>query len=164
WALKRPEEARRRMVAFMLSQSGKPAGWAFGRVSLWGPVTEHENGYRGQFAYPYALRIETPDETVARAVRDEYAIDIEWAGGKPYEKAREKRRARQAGDKAQRESEDRERKAAMARLKQSTANLRDSYEQPARPRWFSLYDITVEQIIEAVRDAQEKSPDGVVTS
>ena len=90
WALKRPESARRRMVAYMQTQGGSPVGWAIGPVSLWGRLIEHEKGYRAQYAYPYALTLETPDENVARIIRGEYAVDVEWAGGDLFGKVRQR--------------------------------------------------------------------------
>jgi hypothetical protein len=64
----------------MQTQGGDPVGWAIGRVALWGRVIEHEKGWRAQYAYPYALHVESEDEAVALAVRRVYAVDVEWAG------------------------------------------------------------------------------------
>jgi hypothetical protein len=41
-------------------------------------VIEHEDGYRAQFAYPYDLCVYADDETVARQLRDVYAVDVAW--------------------------------------------------------------------------------------
>jgi hypothetical protein len=50
--------------------------WAFGRVSLWGRVIEHELGWRAQYAYPYEVTVFTGGKA-ASAIGREYAIDVE---------------------------------------------------------------------------------------
>lgn len=114
WALERSESARRRMVGFMQRQSGQPTGWAYGRVSLWGRVIEHEHGWRGQLAYPYAITIESPDEDVAKAIRSEYAVDVEWAGSELVEKVLRRRR----------EKEERKRQPDVSLKEKIAADLR----------------------------------------
>lgn len=116
WALERSESARRRMVVYMQTQGGEIAGWAWGEVSLWGRVIEHELGWRGQHAYPYAITVESPDEQVAQSLRSEYAIDVEWAGGELYAKALTKARASREAEKSERARRDAERRAASKRL------------------------------------------------
>lgn len=61
----------------------------YGKVSLWGTVIDHEEGYRAQYAYPYAIYVDlsTPFETlskqfgsrfeVARYLRHTYKVDVE---------------------------------------------------------------------------------------
>jgi hypothetical protein len=49
--------------------------WAFGRVSLWGRVIEHELGWRAQYAYPYEITVFTNGKA-ATALAREYAIDV----------------------------------------------------------------------------------------
>lgn len=91
WALKSPETTRQRMVSLMLIQDGEPLSWAMGKVSLWGRVIEHEDGWRAQFAYPFSLTVESLDESVARELRRVYAIDVEWAGGELLARVCDKR-------------------------------------------------------------------------
>lgn len=56
--------------------SNEVTGWAFGRVSLWGRVAEHETGWRAEQAYPYELTVYGPSE-VARTIRNLYGVDVE---------------------------------------------------------------------------------------
>jgi hypothetical protein len=51
-------------------------GWAFGRVSLWGRIVEHEVGWRAQYAYPYELTVYGTEE-LAQAVRQVYMVDVD---------------------------------------------------------------------------------------
>jgi hypothetical protein len=48
---------------------------ALGRVSGWGRAVRHTRGWRSQFAYPYDLRLLTPDRGIARAISERYAVD-----------------------------------------------------------------------------------------
>lgn len=69
------------LINFAIARHGGPSGvpsdWEFavGQVSLWGKVIEHEHGWRAEFAYPYAVRVLTPER--ARLVRDRYGVDVE---------------------------------------------------------------------------------------
>jgi DNA-binding PadR family transcriptional regulator len=96
WALASREQAQRRLLGFMLTQQegDELAGWAFGRVNLWGRVIEHEYGWRGQYAYPYELAVESEDEKVARVLRETYAVDVDWTGAELLAKAAVKRKKR----------------------------------------------------------------------
>lgn len=54
-----------------------------GRVSLWGRVLRHTEGYRAQYAYPYELELaadvdrdELDPDDVARRLRNGYAVDV----------------------------------------------------------------------------------------
>jgi hypothetical protein len=116
WALRRSEDARRRMVVYMQTQ-GEPAGWAHGRVSLWGRVIEHEHGWRAQHVYPYAITIESPDERIARVIRDEYAIDVEWAGGELFKKVIERRREEESQKQQRRRITDEEARRQLDDIK-----------------------------------------------
>jgi hypothetical protein len=58
---------------------GQPVAWAVGQVSLWGRVVELELGWRAEFAYPFAITVYTDDETLARELRQVYAVDVEVA-------------------------------------------------------------------------------------
>jgi hypothetical protein len=97
WASNDAEWAYRRMILWMQSQGGDPVGWAVGRVAMWGRVIEHTKGWRAQYAYPYAVRVESEDEAVARQVRFEYAVDVEWSGPDLFRKVLQ-RKAEKAGD------------------------------------------------------------------
>lgn len=100
WASNDAEWAYRRMILWMQTQGGDPVGWAVGRVAMWGRVIEHTKGWRAQYAYPYAVRVESEDEAVARKVRFEYAVDVEWSGPDLFRKVLQ-RRAEKAGDGAE---------------------------------------------------------------
>lgn len=52
---------------------------AFGRVSLWGRVREHERGYRAEFAYPYDVTLVDGTQRLARTLADRYAVDTRAA-------------------------------------------------------------------------------------
>lgn len=131
WALKREEDARRRMVSWMQTQGGEPLGWACGQVSLWGRVIEHEHGWRAQYAYPYAITVESIDGDVAAALRAEYVVDVDWNSGDLYEAALAKRKARdeaeenrRAATRAETKRLQKETKAAIARLGEIGTELR----------------------------------------
>ena len=169
WALKRAEDARRRMVGFMQTQGDEPVGWAVGQVSLWGRVIEHEHGYRAQHAYPYSVSVETADDQTVQVLRDEYAVDVDWAGSDLYAKALAKRESR--AERAAPPPLDR--KAILQRLEAIEKMLGEldqalPPEPPSRPSarllWSVIRDATPEQVAAAVRDAQAKSPDGVASS
>jgi len=57
---------------------------AFGRVSLWGNIVEHEDGYRAEFAYPLDLYIYSGllvtqyDQGLTRGLRDAYAVEVSF--------------------------------------------------------------------------------------
>jgi hypothetical protein len=87
WAVKDPAFAKR--VAAMVPEVGFDSS-AWGQVSLWGRVIEHERGYRAQYAYPYAITVQSLDERVARVIRDGYAVDVEWQAPPPLPEQRDK--------------------------------------------------------------------------
>jgi hypothetical protein len=80
WALRDRATAYERMEGFVETQGSDLVGWAFGQVSLWGLVIEHEHGYRAQFAYPYSISVESTDESLAGKLARLYLVDAEWAG------------------------------------------------------------------------------------
>lgn len=130
WALKRQEDARRWMDSWMQTQ-GDPLGWACGQVSLWGRVIEHEQGWRAQYAYPYAITVESLDAGLAAAIRTEYAVDVDWNGADLYEAALTKRKANEAAEEKKRAAAraetkrlQRETDAAIARLGEIETRLR----------------------------------------
>jgi hypothetical protein len=67
------------VVDWVTTGQGNPEAWAIGRVSLWGRVAEWELGWRGEYAYPYALTVYSDDETIGPAIRDLYLVDVERA-------------------------------------------------------------------------------------
>jgi hypothetical protein len=67
------------LVADWVGSQGNPDAWAIGRVSLWGRVAEWELGWRGEYAYPYALTVHSDDERAGQAIRDLYLVDVEHA-------------------------------------------------------------------------------------
>lgn len=54
---------------------------AVGRVSLWGRVVEHADGWRGQFAYPYDIFLVGGSPQLARELAAVYAVDV--VSGRP---------------------------------------------------------------------------------
>jgi hypothetical protein len=76
YAFRDQAEAAELLEHFATTPNGKGAvGWAIGRVSLWGRVVECEKGWRGQFAYPYALTVHAAGE-VTEQICGLYAIDV----------------------------------------------------------------------------------------
>jgi hypothetical protein len=117
WALKDFEAARKRLLGWISTfWCGDPVGVAIGQVSLWGRVIEHEKGYRAQYAYPFALTLETLEEEQARAIRREYAVDVEWAGGELYEACVAKRLRREERAAQKKATLDQEYEQTMARI------------------------------------------------
>lgn len=55
--------------------------FAIGKVSLWGNVIEHENGYRAQYAYPYEVILIDGDENIAGSLRRQYQVDVKLCTG-----------------------------------------------------------------------------------
>jgi hypothetical protein len=49
--------------------------YLIGQVSLWGRVIEHERGYRGQFAYPFALWLPSGLRRHAAALVRRYGVE-----------------------------------------------------------------------------------------
>ena len=49
-----------------------------GKISLWGRVIEHEDGYRAQFAYPTHIIVPNVDNatSIAQAIRAEYGCEV----------------------------------------------------------------------------------------
>lgn len=73
------DDAWDHLANFVDSANGEGAlGWAFGRVSLWGRIVEHEAGYRAEFAYPYELTVYGSHD-LANRVRGLYLVDVESA-------------------------------------------------------------------------------------
>lgn len=76
-AYRTEDAARNHLMTFVGSTNGDGAlGWAFGRVSLWGRIVEHEHGWRAEHAYPYELAVHGPPG-LAETVRRLYAVDVE---------------------------------------------------------------------------------------
>jgi len=63
-------EARR------FSPSELPRQCIVGQVSLWGRVIEHERGYRGEIAYPYALLLSDAQRHLAASLARRYGVDV----------------------------------------------------------------------------------------
>jgi len=53
-----------------------PQRYVLGQVSLWGRVFEHQYGYRGALAYPYALLLSPADEQLVRRLAARYGVDV----------------------------------------------------------------------------------------
>jgi len=70
------EEAERKFASLWRSNSAPGTTWAFGRVSLWGRVIECELGWRGQYAYPYAVAVFSNGRATPQ-IATEYAVDVE---------------------------------------------------------------------------------------
>ena len=58
-----------------------PDTYVVGQVSLWGRVSEHEAGYRAQYAYPYSLVVPARLEAMASGLRSAYRVDVEVTTG-----------------------------------------------------------------------------------
>jgi hypothetical protein len=71
-------DARAHWATFVEHNATGLLGWAFGRVSLWGRIVEHETGWRAQYAYPYDLTV-YGTEILADKVRNLYLVDVEQA-------------------------------------------------------------------------------------
>jgi hypothetical protein len=50
--------------------------YVIGQVSLWGRVVEHERGYRGQFAYPFALWLPPELQRLAAPLARRYGVEV----------------------------------------------------------------------------------------
>ncbi|MDP9286340.1 MAG: hypothetical protein M3P41_15495 [Actinomycetota bacterium] len=50
--------------------------YVIGQVSLWGHVIEHEHGFRGQFAYPYALCLPPGRRHLASPLARRYGVEV----------------------------------------------------------------------------------------
>jgi hypothetical protein len=72
WALRQRGGAERLMGSYRDSGGAT----ALGRVALWGRIIEHENGWRGQFAYPLDVVVFNGTEEMARDIGDAYAVDV----------------------------------------------------------------------------------------
>jgi hypothetical protein len=76
---------RSRAAALEAVSTFKTLGtWAIGRVTLWGDVVEHDDGWRAQFAYPFELEVYTDpkrckrgewSDVLAFGLRNRYAVD-----------------------------------------------------------------------------------------
>jgi len=64
-------EARR-----FTQQHISPEQYVVGQVSIWGRVVEHERGYRGELAYPYALLLSPEQERLAAPLAARYGVDV----------------------------------------------------------------------------------------
>jgi hypothetical protein len=71
------EEAARKLLSHFLGtiNGDGAAGWACGRVSLWGRMVECEKGWRGQCAYPYDITVYAKP-AIVEALRSTYAVDV----------------------------------------------------------------------------------------
>jgi hypothetical protein len=80
YAYRERERALEHLQAFLGFEESRAgvAGWALGYVSLWGRVIEHEDGWRAQYAYPFAITVHAAPE-VARTIRDAYRIEVDVA-------------------------------------------------------------------------------------
>lgn len=114
----------------METQGGNPVGYAFGRVSLWGRVIEHESGWRAQYAYPYALTLETLDEDAALVIRREYAVDVEWAGAELFTGALERRRKSDERERAKKEKAESDFQREMAAIDKRLGKLQERLRSP----------------------------------
>lgn len=54
----------------------RPIPIAIGRVSLWGRVVKHRDGWRAQYAYPYEVLLLDDDPVLARELASTYAVDV----------------------------------------------------------------------------------------
>lgn len=76
-AYRQREHAEDHLASFIKNNGDGPAlGWAFGRVSLWGRIVEHVDGWRAEYAYPYALTV-FGDREIAAKLRGLYGVDID---------------------------------------------------------------------------------------
>ena len=57
-------------------QGAFPEQSVVGQVSLWGRVVEHERGYRGELAYPYALLLSPDQGRFAAPLAARYNVDV----------------------------------------------------------------------------------------
>lgn len=112
YALQTREDAVERLEHWIAAEQGGKhvSAWALGQVSLWGRVVECQRGWRGEYAYPYAITVFANDKTIAVAIRNLYAVDVTAASGiragrlpLPAEVRLERKRASQqkASDEAQ---------------------------------------------------------------
>lgn len=77
YAYRMQYRAEDHLASFIDSNNGNDAiGWAFGRVSLWGRIVECEDGWRSEYAYPYAITVYGTDELAAR-LRGLYGVDVD---------------------------------------------------------------------------------------
>lgn len=70
------EEAFEQFLYFTAVNGRQAVGWAFGRVSLWGRIVEHERGWRAEHAYPYDLTVWAMPH-VAASIQSMYAVDVD---------------------------------------------------------------------------------------
>lgn len=116
----------------MQTQGGGPVGWAWGSVSLWGRVIEHEQGWRAQYAYPYALSVESPDDAVATAIRREYLVDVEWTGGELFEKTTARREAAAEAEREAKQAQREEKRALRTELDEIEQRLGEIVQEAER--------------------------------
>jgi hypothetical protein len=160
WALNDQTDSFRRMVRFMGCQTGEKAGWAFGQVSLWGRVIEHEKGWRGQYAYPYSLAVHSLDPDVARIIRDEYLVDVEWAGAMLYGKVLTKQAAENEKLRADIRDIRKELSDIAAKLRTPVARI-----TPSAPTMrFVPYRLKEADYLAALKTLLDKTPGGAVSS
>lgn len=50
--------------------------YVIGQVSLWGRVVEHERGYRGALAYPFAIFLTEAQRRFAAPLASRYGVDV----------------------------------------------------------------------------------------
>ena len=158
WALNRREAAFRRMLRYMRMQHGKKAGWAFGQVSLWGRVIEHEKGWRSQYAYPRTLAVHSLDPHVAEVLHDEYLVDVEWAGAVVYGKVL----AKQAAENNRLRGEIRNIREELSDI---AAKLRTPAVRVTPPTMrYVPCQFTEADYLVALKTAVDKSPTGTASS
>jgi hypothetical protein len=154
------------MVSYMGTQSGAKAGWAFGRVSLWGRVIEHEKGWRAQHAYPYSISIHSLSPAVASELRAEYLIDAEWAGAELFGKTLAKAGKDNEALRGQLEGIRRELTEISVALRMSAPPATPRYTAPpATARHIPWRAKDQPGVWEnAVKEALRRSADGMVSS
>jgi hypothetical protein len=149
YAYGEPELAQEHLTTFVNGNRKALAGWAFGRVALWGRVVEHEHGWRAQFAYPFEVTVHAAQE-VAEAIRDLYAVEINVA--EPLEPEAEE----------EDETDKRERlRAGAAAIRQELDDIADRLKQRARaegPKYrFMPHRATSEQTAAVLRRTLAKT-------
>jgi hypothetical protein len=76
YAYREKSAAEDHLATFADSNGKRVLGWAFGRVSLWGRIVEHVDGWRAEYAYPYEVTV-FGSPALANQVRSVYGIDVE---------------------------------------------------------------------------------------
>ena len=74
-AYRERDRAEDHLMSFA-AHNGRVVAWAFGQVSLWGRIVEHADGWRAEYAYPYALTV-FADREIAAKLRGLYGVDVD---------------------------------------------------------------------------------------